>query len=277
MRSAIRLMKTACIGLAACASVSACSDDRSAPDTEVIGTTQQAVGLAVPPGIGLEPDKLYLTFDDGPSATNTPKILDILRDHKDSRTGEPKPIKATFFITGINIEGNEDLIKREIAEGHTIAQHQWEHVQASTAQLTEWVPKEQRLLDMIIADSQIAAPPKYFRYPFGSGTLPKEGILKANGFKHGGIGWNMDSLDWCYGGKFNPQTAPNGRCARPEAIDKVNFMNHVKKHVDGKGGKGVLLFHDIQRITAFHLEELLAHFESRGFQIGGGFPLATQQ
>ena len=60
---------------------------------------------------------IYLTFDDGPSATITPKLLDILKE---------KDVKATFFV--INHSSNLDyLIKRAYEEGHTVALHSMTH------------------------------------------------------------------------------------------------------------------------------------------------------
>ena len=65
---------------------------------------------------------VFLTFDDGTSTTNTPKVLDILKK---------EGVKATFFITGQNVEyGGEkarDLIKQEFNEGHAIANHSYTH------------------------------------------------------------------------------------------------------------------------------------------------------
>ncbi len=60
---------------------------------------------------------IYLTFDDGPSATSTPKILDILKE---------KGVHATFFIINYN-ENTEALVKREIEEGHGIGIHGYSH------------------------------------------------------------------------------------------------------------------------------------------------------
>lgn len=57
------------------------------------------------------PDKtVYLTFDGGPSK-NTATILDTLKKY-----GQ----KATFFVVGKNIAGNEAILKRIVDEGHTI-------------------------------------------------------------------------------------------------------------------------------------------------------------
>lgn len=59
----------------------------------------------------------YLTFDDGPS-TLTPQVLDILKENG---------VKATFFVIGRNIKGHESVLKRAVAEGHTIGGHSYSH------------------------------------------------------------------------------------------------------------------------------------------------------
>ena len=59
---------------------------------------------------------VYLTFDDGPS-TNTPKILEILRNEN---------VKATFFVVGHH-EGYSYLIRRVFKEGHAIGAHTYSH------------------------------------------------------------------------------------------------------------------------------------------------------
>jgi peptidoglycan/xylan/chitin deacetylase (PgdA/CDA1 family) len=55
-----------------------------------------------------------LTFDDSPHATSTPHILDILAAH-DAR--------ATFFIIGEHVAGNEEVVRRLINEGHELGNH----------------------------------------------------------------------------------------------------------------------------------------------------------
>lgn len=65
---------------------------------------------------------VFLTFDDGTSKTNTPEVLRILKENN---------IKATFFLTGSNIEnGGEtarELVKQEFESGHAIANHSYSH------------------------------------------------------------------------------------------------------------------------------------------------------
>lgn len=62
-------------------------------------------------------NKIALTFDDGP-CEETKRILDILKKNK---------VKATFFIWGQKITGNESIMKRIIKEGHEVANHSYEH------------------------------------------------------------------------------------------------------------------------------------------------------
>lgn len=70
------------------------------------------------------PDVLYsietkerivaLTIDDGPDPVDSPKILEILNGHKAS---------ATFFVITDHIPGNEDIVRRMVAEGHELGNH----------------------------------------------------------------------------------------------------------------------------------------------------------
>lgn len=65
---------------------------------------------------------VFLTFDDGTSKTNTPEVLRILKKNN---------IKATFFLTGSNIENGgetaKDLVRQEFNSGHAIANHSYSH------------------------------------------------------------------------------------------------------------------------------------------------------
>ena len=61
---------------------------------------------------------IALTFDDGPRRSTTGALLDGL-----SQRG----VRATFFLIGSNVEGNEDLISRMDAEGHQVGVHSASH------------------------------------------------------------------------------------------------------------------------------------------------------
>ncbi len=63
--------------------------------------------------------KVYLTFDDGPDPESTPRILDILMDCG---------VKATFFCTGSRVMALPGLFARIAAEGHTVGNHGYSHL-----------------------------------------------------------------------------------------------------------------------------------------------------
>jgi peptidoglycan/xylan/chitin deacetylase (PgdA/CDA1 family) len=59
-----------------------------------------------------------LTFDDGPSPVDTPRLLDLLLE---------KNVKATFFVVGKRAEQYPEIVRRAWDEGHLIANHTWSH------------------------------------------------------------------------------------------------------------------------------------------------------
>ncbi|AJG98722.1 xylanase deacetylase [Clostridium beijerinckii] len=64
---------------------------------------------------------VYLTFDDGPSETVTPQILDVLKSEN---------VHATFFIVGKSLDKDENtknIVKRELSEGNSIGNHTYSH------------------------------------------------------------------------------------------------------------------------------------------------------
>src|SRR6201993_5663687 len=61
---------------------------------------------------------IAMTFDDGPHATNTPKLLDM---------AAKRHIKLTFFVLGECVQQNPAVLQREVAEGHEIGNHSWSH------------------------------------------------------------------------------------------------------------------------------------------------------
>jgi len=66
-----------------------------------------------------EKRQVYLTFDDGPSKTVTPKILDVLKENE---------VNATFFVLGNMVNYYPDIVKRAYNEGNYIGNHGYSHV-----------------------------------------------------------------------------------------------------------------------------------------------------
>ncbi len=139
-----------------------------------------------------EPGVIYLTFDDGPSSSITPKILDILKQ---------KNVKATFFILNYNATG-EALVKREVAEGHTVAIHGYSHDYNSIYQSVDsYMNNITKLREKIKASTGYDA--TITRFPGGSSNTVSKfnpGIMTklckevvARGYKY--FDWNVSSGD----------------------------------------------------------------------------------
>ena len=109
----------------------------------------------------LEGHTAYLTFDDGPSNTVTPFILDLLKE---------KNIKATFFLLGSRVELYPDIVKREYEEGHYLANHGYSHVYSSIYSSVESIVNEYNQTEQAI--QQAIGRNDYkchlFRFPGGS-------------------------------------------------------------------------------------------------------------
>jgi peptidoglycan/xylan/chitin deacetylase (PgdA/CDA1 family) len=127
---------------------------------------------------------IALTFDDGPNATLTPKLLDLLAAHR---------MKATFFVVGQNAADHPDILKRAFREGHEIANHSWSHPNLGKMS-DEAVRREiQKTDDAIVA--AIGRRPTLLRPPYGSITARQKRWIHDD-FGYRIIIWDVDPLDW---------------------------------------------------------------------------------
>jgi peptidoglycan-N-acetylglucosamine deacetylase len=127
---------------------------------------------------------IAMTFDDGPHATLTPKLLDLLAQKK---------IKATFFVLGENAQRHPEILKRAVAEGHEIGNHSWSH--PNLAKLSNEALRSQlQRTDDVIAQAT-GSHPKIMRPPYGELT-PKQRQWVNSEFGYKVILWDVDPLDW---------------------------------------------------------------------------------
>ena len=162
--------------------------------------------------------KVYLTFDDGPSA-NTDQILDILDEYG---------VKATFFVVGK--EGYNDQYRRIVEEGHTLGMHSYSHVYRDIYESVEAYGQDLEklhtyLYELTGVDSRIV------RLPGGSSnTVSKDKIqdiiayLGQQGMTY--YDWNVSSGD-----------AASGYVSAQQIAD--NVLNHVSEH-----HTSIVLMHD---------------------------------
>ena len=195
---------------------------------------------------------VFLTFDDGTSTTVTPQILKTLKDEN---------VKATFFLTGQNIERGgakaKELIKQEFEEGHAIANHSYSHnygiLYPNRVLNLESFKEDFKKTDVILKD--VLGP--YFsteviRCPGGhmswKGMQPLDKYLDENGIAS--IDWNALSGD-AEGKKKNPQ----------------ELYDYAVKTSAGKD-MVVILMHDTygKENTAKALPQIIKYYKDNGYK-----------
>lgn len=131
----------------------------------------------------LKKKKIALTFDDGPNALFTLKVLQVLKDYN---------AKATFFCIGQKMESHPEILKSIATNGHEIGNHSWSHDLMIDFNSTEKWLQEIKQTDMII-HRITGKKTTLFRPPFGVTTPKLEKALKIT--EHTVIGWNIRSFD----------------------------------------------------------------------------------
>jgi peptidoglycan/xylan/chitin deacetylase (PgdA/CDA1 family) len=127
---------------------------------------------------------IAMTFDDGPSATLTPKLLDLLAAHH---------IKATFFVIGENVSEHPEIVARAAREGHEIANHSWSH--PNLAKLSDEGVRRQLWRTDDAIKSATGTRPTLLRPPYGSITeREKRWIHDEFGYQI--VLWDVDPYDW---------------------------------------------------------------------------------
>ena len=177
--------------------------------------------------------EIALTFDDGPHATRTARVLQILAD---------AGIKATFFEIGRNAAAHPEIARRVLAAGHTIGSHTFSHPNMSR------LPEPHAELEMESGDASVSAalglkPGElpFFRFPYGAKTAPEQSFVQRHG--NTTVFWNMDSQDW--------------KIRDPHQL----FLN-VLAELD-RAKHGIILFHDIHEQTVIVLPHVLAELRAR--------------
>ena len=160
----------------------------------LIGQTQEAQPSPTPGETPSKPatytqahvDQPYIamTFDDGPSAENTPRLLEMLKQRN---------IKATFFLIGQNVASNPDLVRRILAEGHEIGNHSWTHPQLSRLSDQKVTAEITKTQDAIKDASGFT--PTLLRPPYGAITSRQREWIE-NQFGLSIILWSVDPFDW---------------------------------------------------------------------------------
>jgi len=175
---------------------------------------------------------LALTFDDGPHGTNTPRLLDMLKQRK---------VKATFFVVGQCVAEYPEIAKRIIDEGHEIANHSWSHPQLT--KLGEGSVTEQLGKTHDVVRQTTGVTMTLLRPPYGAFT-PNQQAWAFRKWGYRCILWDVDPLDW-----------------------KYRSAAHVKSEILGHAGPGsIVLSHDIHKSTIDAMPETIDALLARGLK-----------
>jgi len=129
------------------------------------------------------PGELALTFDDGPNPAWTPRLLELLYEHK---------VHATFFLVGRFAEAEPELVHKIVAAGHVIGNHSWSHPNLARTPAAK-VREELRSTNDTL--QQLAGKPvRLFRPPFGARRPVVLRIARELGLAP--VTWNAMTNDW---------------------------------------------------------------------------------
>lgn len=152
------------------------SDGRIQEDAGTAGETEEN-GAGSDGG---EQPRVALTFDDGPNREFTGALLDGLKERN---------VRATFFLLGQNLEGNEALVRRMQEEGHLIGNHTYHHVRISGISETEAVEEIESTSNAIYELTGVYT--SFVRPPFGEWKKGLEFHVTMIP-----VLWTIDSRDW---------------------------------------------------------------------------------
>jgi len=188
--------------------------------------------------------KLILTFDDGPSAEWTPKILDILEREK---------VPATFFVIGINAEQNIPLLRREYNSGFEIGNHTFTHHNIAEMSLSR-AELEMKLTRLLI-ESVTGHSTILFRAPYNADSEPETydelaPIQRSREENYLTINESIDPNDWAPG------------------VSADSIVQRVINQ-EASTNASIILLHDAggetRQATVEALPRIIDYFKKRGY------------
>ena len=179
---------------------------------------------------------LYLTFDAGYENGCTAKILDILQKHN---------VPAAFFLVGNYLETNPDLVRRMVAEGHTVGNHTMHHPDMS--KISDIVEFQKELEDLEALYLKITGQKmeKYYRPP--QGLYSEENLKMAQKLGYKTVFWSLAYVDW------KNENQPT----KDYAFAKLLPRTH---------NGAVILLHSTSETNATILDELLTKWQEMGYR-----------
>lgn len=180
-------------------------------------------------------NRIIITFDQGYENGYTAKILDTLRE---------KNVSAVFFLTGDYAKKEPELVKRMIAEGHTLGNHGMTHASLPTLSEKEAEEEIMSLHDYVL--NNYGYEMQYFRCPCGEYSEQALETVQKCGYKT--VFWSYAYVDW----KTDSQPQP------AESLQKLTDSAH--------GGE-ILLLHSVSATNAEILGDAIDAFRAKGYKV----------
>lgn len=181
---------------------------------------------------------LYLTFDAGYENGCTAKILDTLKE---------KQVPAAFFLVGNYIRQSPDLVRRMVAEGHTVGNHTMHHYDMSRLSDKAAFAKELTDLEALYKETVGQELPKFYRPP--QGIYSEENLKMAQELGYKTLFWSLAYVDW------NNDAQPTKEAAFAKLLPRTH-------------NGAVVLLHSTSKTNAEILGELIDKWKAMGYRFG---------
>ena len=181
---------------------------------------------------------LYLTFDAGYENGCTARILDTLKE---------KQVPAAFFLVGNYIQRSPDLVRRMVAEGHTVGNHTMHHYDMSRLSDKAAFSRELTDLEALYKETVGQELPKYYRPP--QGIYSEENLKMAQELGYQTVFWSLAYVDW------NNDAQPTKEAAFSKLLPRTH-------------NGAVVLLHSTSKTNAEILGELIDKWKAMGYRFG---------
>lgn len=181
---------------------------------------------------------LYLTFDAGYENGCTARILDTLKE---------KQVPAAFFLVGNYIQRSPDLVRRMVAEGHTVGNHTMHHYDMSRLSDKAAFSRELTDLEALYKETVGQELPKYYRPP--QGIYSEENLKMAQELGYQTVFWSLAYVDW------NNDSQPTKEAAFAKLLPRTH-------------NGAVVLLHSTSKTNAEILGELIDKWKAMGYRFG---------
>ncbi|NIG56140.1 glycosyltransferase [Chitinophaga sp. Cy-1792] len=189
--------------------------------------------------------QVILTFDDGPDATYTPQVLNILQEEK---------VPAAFFVIGINAENNLPILKQLYTSGEEIGNHTFTH--PNIAAISEDRANTEINATRLLIEAATGHSTILFRAPYNADaepTTPEElkPVALSKKSNYYTIGESIDPEDWEPG------------------VSADTIYQRVVDQYEANPEKGIILLHDAggdRSATVAALPRIIHYFKTHGVQ-----------